>query len=533
MAANASQPAKTVADPNAAYESISPLWLRSRAACSGERYVKEYDTVIDVSSFRNLLIPFSPSMSQQQFNFYKAEAEWPGITAMYAKIVVGGLLRKKPQLELPASCPKEAKEWILNQFTKDNGPMSAFLDEVLWEELQTSRAWVFVDYPVVLDRDNLTREEVLNIKPYPVVHYAESIINWRIDVNPLDGSHKLNRIIVRGYEEVFNDNEFHPDQMETIWVHELVEGYYQIRKFQKGAASATVPVVVGKKQTNTRPDVFNLVETITDIEANGERISIIPAWPLNGSVDVLEPMLSPIIDKEIALYNKMSRRNHLLYGAATYTPVISSDIDDDKFEEIVGAGLGSWIHLEQAGQASILKTPTEALADMDRAIAACLEEIAKLGIRMLTPETAQSGVALELRNAAQTAQLGTLNAKVSNQMSDIIAFMLNWRYDMQLKSSDVKFSLSEDFNPAPLGADWLRLVTEWYENGLLPRNVWLQILKLNDIIPPDYDDEQGKIDITEDDLLINKQEQQSFTNALTMEMNGGGNGKETSQSGSA
>ena len=210
----------------------------------------------------------------------------------------------------------------------------------------------------------------------------------------------------------------------------------------------------------------------------------------------------PIIDKEVSLYNKMSRRNHLLYGAATYTPVLSTNLDDDAFDKIVESGLGSWIKLDQGDKADILKTPTEALQDMEKAIASALEELAKLGIRMLTPETAQSGVALELRNAAQTSQLGTLNMKVSSQMTDIIVFMLNWRYDLDLHTSDIKFSLSEDFNPAPLGADWLRLVTEWYENGLIPRSVWLQIIKINDIIPPDYNDEEGSQEITEDENII-------------------------------
>jgi hypothetical protein len=99
---------------------------------------------------------------------------------------------------------------------------------------------------------------------------------------------------------------------------------------------------------------------------------MIPAWPLNGSIDALEPMLSPIIDKELSLYNKLSRRNHLLYGASTYTPVIVSDMSDDDFQNIVDSGLGTWIRLRQGDDAKVLETPTAALQDMDRAIAATI-----------------------------------------------------------------------------------------------------------------------------------------------------------------
>jgi hypothetical protein len=104
--------------------------------------------------------------------------------------------------------------------------------------------------------------------------------------------------------------------------------------------------------------------------------------------------------------------------------------------------------------------------------------------------------------------------------------MINWRYDLEIKSSDIKFSLSEDFNPAPLGADWLRLVTEWYENGLLPRSTWLQILKQNDIMPPDYNDEEGQQEINDSDLIVTKQEQTTFNNQLTAAMNGPQNGNQ-------
>ena len=96
---------KTVADPNASYESLYPLWTKSRAVCNGERFVKDLDSMIDVVGFNNLLIPFSPTMTQQQYNFYKAEAELPGITAEFAKMLVGGLLRKSPTFKFPAGVP--------------------------------------------------------------------------------------------------------------------------------------------------------------------------------------------------------------------------------------------------------------------------------------------------------------------------------------------------------------------------------------------------------------------------------------------
>jgi len=503
---------KTVATPCQAYLDMAHQWTRSRAICGGERYVKMYDTILDTDFYSNLLLPFSPSMSQEQYNFYRSEAELPGIVAQYSKIIVGGLLRKKPQIILPDDVPEGAKEWLFDQFTQDDSTITAFLDDALWEEVQTSRAWVYVDHPPV--SEDLSPEDRLKYKPYPVIWCAESIINWKIGTNKDTGATQLTQILVRGDVEVFLEgDEFHPYCIPTIWVHELdPDGNYQIRVFSstKHLKEAN-PLHVLQNDAD-----YEVTDIITNILTNGERLRFIPAWPLNGQITPIEPILSPLVDREIALYNKVSRRNHLLYGAATYTPVVSSDMTDEDFEEIVGAGLGSWIKVGSQDKVDVMKTPTEALGDMEASIAATIDEMARMGIRLLAPETGeQSGVALEIRNAAQTAQLGALNARISAQMSAIIAFMLNWRYDRQYLASDIDFTLSADFNPAPLGADWLRLVTEWYQNGILPRSVFIQIAKSNDIVPPDYDDEEGQQEINQDELVVNPRQQTDFANKIT------------------
>jgi hypothetical protein len=329
---------------------------------------------------------------------------------------------------------------------------------------------------------------------------AENVINWHTTQNAF-GDSILKRVIVRGQYERFADNEFHPELVERIWVHELDDaGLYQIRIFDKTSPDSQ-EVVNGRLVQKAQEETIELVETVSNIMCNGKRLDVLPIWPLNGTVEPKEPLLSQLVDKEIALYNKVSRRNHLLYGAATYTPVISSDMTDDQFDEIVEAGLGSWIKLDREGKADVLKTPTDALKDMDRAIDSGIEEMAKLGIRMLSPESAQSGVALEIRNAAQNAQLGSMNTKVSVTMSKVMAFMVNWRYDLDLKPSEISFTLSTDFNPVPLGADWLRLATEWYENGILPRSTWLQLLRHNDMLDPEYKDDEGITEINDDELV--------------------------------
>ena len=149
--------------------------------------------------------------------------------------------------------------------------------------------------------------------------------------------------------------------------------------------------------------------------------------------------------------------------------------------------------------ADVLAPPTEALKDMQDSITQTLEELAKLGIRMLAPETSESGIALELRNSSQTANLGTLNMKVSNTMRSIIAFMINWRYeDLEVSPEEIDFAMSKDFSPQAQGEAGMRLVTEWYSMGLIPRSLFIQIAKENDYLPGDYNDIDGLQEIDQD-----------------------------------
>ena len=510
---------KSVADPCAAYESMLDVWKRNRAICSGERSVKDYDSGLDVVGFTNLLLPFSPTMDYQQYAFYKAEAELPGICAQYVQMLVGGLLRKRPKVDLPEDLPEEAADWINNQFGKDDSSLSAFLHEALMEEAVTGRAWVYVDHPTV-NIDEVSPEEAASNKPYPILWPADFVINWRIGADQA-GNSMLRQVITAGFTEEYEDDEFHPTLIQTISVHELDEkGHYRVRVFRRESASTDVPVAAGVRNNQASLDKakFVLYETKDSFLVHGEPLKYIPAWPLNGSIEITTPLMTPIVDKEVSLYNKVSRRNHLLYGAATYTPVVMTDMSDDDFQKIVDQGLGSWVRLRPNDTIDVLKTPTDALKDMDRAVAAGIEEMARLGIRMLSPESAQSGVALQLRNASQTAQLGSLNNKISSTMSQVIAFMLHWRYGEEVSASDIDFSMSSDFNPLPVGDSWLRLATEWYESGHIPRSVWLNILKHNDIVEPDYDDEEGRKEITSDldNTLGNngKKDAQDFADSL-------------------
>ena len=497
---------RSVADPSDSYQSLKPLWKKSRAVLQGEENVKAHDEYLEFD-YSNILIPFSPSMTQRQYDFYKSEAELPGLTSQYCKVLISSLLRKDSHIKLPEELPDDAMDWIKNNFTLDGRSLFNFLDNALWEELQTSRAWVYVDYPEISpeEYDNMLPEERDNIKPYPVVIEAENVINIQTENHPVTRQKTLSRMVTRYLSKRYTpENPWHPNYVDTVCDHYLDEGGRLVLDYyEQTDTNNEIKVLNGDvKQEYTEMGHSNTFTKVNTVYPTmfGERLMRIPAWPLNGQFDPVEPVLMPLIDREVSLYNKVSRRNHLLYGAATYTPIVQSDMADEEFQEIVDAGLGTWLRVRKDENISVLETPTGALNDMDRAIESTVQEMAKMGIRMLSPEQAASGVALEIRNASQTAQLGTLNAKVSNTLREVIAFMLNWKYGTDYNSNEIEFQMSNDFAPMVGGEGAMRLISEWYQSGIISRSTWVSIAKYNDFLPADYSDKAAIEEIQTDPL---------------------------------
>jgi hypothetical protein len=383
----------------------------------------------------------------------------------------------------------------------------------LREELTTNRGWISVD----LTSTTVSSEDLLKkTKPYPILWNAEQVINWRVGVHPLTGMHQLLRITIRYVDLEYDFNSGHGVPIERLLDYRINDaGNCEAGKFKRNN-NVGQKVMGGRRLENNDEGKVAWYEDkpYEELLVQGKTLNFIPVFPTNGSADIMQPILQPLIDREVALYNKVSRRNHLLLGAGTYTPYICSDMSEDDFYKIVDAGLGSWLKLEKDDNVGVLEPPTAALSEYDRSITATVDEMTRMGIRILAPDTSESGVALELRNASQSAQLNALNTRVSETMEKVISLMVIWRYGGDPNKRVVNFKLSEDFNPAPIGSEWLRLVTEWYQSRIIPRSAFINMAKRNDLLPEEYDDDAALEEIEQDSLVPGPEEQYN-TNTST------------------
>ena len=201
--------------PNDEYLSQVNEWKRNRAVIQGPSYTKDYDTV---PSSDNLLLPFNPTMTQSQYDFYKAEAEVPGVTSEFSKMII--------------------------------------------------------DYPMV-DLDSLSPEERREVKPYPVLHTAENIINWSTSTD-IKGQVKLDQLITRYFTLDYDPNSpYHPKYVDSVQVHKLDEnGLYVIENFIRNT-SDTPSFIDGSidYQFDQLTDEWVSQGVNENLMKNGERIT--------------------------------------------------------------------------------------------------------------------------------------------------------------------------------------------------------------------------------------------------------------------
>ena len=510
MATKESKQQKTVATPNEEHAAMRFIWERLRAIVAGEAAVKNYDyylrrfgTVVS-SSYRenlgapynqsgftsqrqlqqqfrgygqNLLIPFSPNMSVDRYDFYRSEARFLGFTGDFVKSSIGAMLRKEPELEFPDGVPEGALDWIRNEFTSDKKPLISFLDDAIFDHIVTGNTWIWVDY---------WEEEIdgeLVGRPIPTFLMGESVINWRVGDHPISGKEQLLMLVVKTSESSLGENEFHDDYKDVVRVHDIDEkGHYRLRRFEQTDSGAWEPT---------------LLETPNFA---GKPLMMIPVFPLSGSAGLSTPFIQNFADAEVGHYNANSRRNHLLYGSASYTPVVSADLTEEDTKAIEDAGIGGIWFLPKEASATALSTPTDALKDLEKAIETEKDNMAKLGSRALAREvgTRESGTALDIRNSTASATLASASRRLASNIRQVITFMVNWQYKLEIDDNDVKFTLSTNFVRNSAGEGAVMTAFEFWKAGIISKETLTRVAADNDFLPADFDATMEEAAVTDE-----------------------------------
>lgn len=470
---------KTVNTPMGSYKEMKPLWEKMRTAVEGQHAVKKRDRKRFVSlapstndakkqdqdlapsiSHAPFLTPFSTTMTAASYYLFQDQSEWPSFISTYVQSMIASLLRSNPEIKINKSSiddelKKKMHDFINNDFAGPDMPLMPFLGDLTKEEIITSAPWVELAYPN-LGKKRISQAEKEKISPYPIIHKAENIINYQVSEHPVYKTRVLTRVIVASVVEV-------PDK-DSPWHHDCA---YEVKDYHLTTGSK-LAVHVYRSDT---PDGEYELKTRINPTINGKRLDYIPIWPVGGSYELVAPKLLPLVDKTIALYQEQSLYRSVLFDQADHTLVLHcDDIDPKQFNEMVKRKGDAWL-VGVDDRVSIVDAPADSLGAFETRVQSGKMDLVRMGMRDMAPEVSeQSGAALRIRNANQSSNIGSINARVSSTMRVVISHMLNWKFELRgddvLIPSDIDFGMIDDAFDA-LTPELLRLYSEWVTADLL------------------------------------------------------------------
>jgi hypothetical protein len=350
-----------------AYEEYVRDWTMMRDTESGENAIKDQEiTYLPKPS------GFSTQRDQgrEMYGAYKFRAQFPDILAPTLAGMVGVIHRTEAQIDGMEEKDPLFKLW--EKCTKDGLTLEAFHRRITTEVLLMGRFCILVDVP----------SETRGGKdlPYLTGYGAELLINWsefERDLFVLDETRA-----VRDEQEEFTWND-----EERYRVLRLRDGVYSEQVYDKEGAAG---------------------EEITPQMRGGKRLEEIPlvvVGPRDLSLEHSPPPLAGVARAALAIYRLDADYRHQLFFSGQETFCMFGEIDP--VPETVGAGV--ILAMPTGADARYIGPAGNGIAALRTAILDERQNAVAAGVKLFdTQRQAESGEALRLRAAAQTATLTTV-----------------------------------------------------------------------------------------------------------------------------
>lgn len=435
-----------VSSKHPAYEAILPDWEIVRDALDGETTVKDKGTDY---------LPMPSGFKQQDdqgvamYEAYKKRAKFPEILAPTIRGMVGIVHRVAAEIELPAQL-----ESLREAATKDGLPLTALHERITYELLGLGRYGLLVDAP----------GEGGDV-PFIAGYRAETIINWsdNQDFYVLDETH-LER---EGFEWV---------EQPQFRVLELKGNQYEQQVWQMSGSGVMAPV-----------------KDVVPQMRGGKKLTDIPFVTI-GSTDVTPeideiPLLS-VARGSFTMYRLYADYFHQLYMSGQETLFVYTDGQN----EVKTVGAGVVVNLPSESEAEYVGPSGEGIQAHKEAITDEKDAAMLAGARIFdtTKKTAESGEALRMRWAAQTASLTTVainSAKGLERALKFAALYVGANPDEVVVTPNLRF-IDQTLDPLKAKA----LVEMWTSGAISGETLWMN-LQRGDIADYEttWEEEQEKI----------------------------------------
>ena len=430
----------------------SQQWEMMRHCEQGEHVVKEKQTTY---------LPMPSGFTQQQdsgaamYGAYMTRARFPDVL----QPTLGGMVGVIHRVEAQVTGLEKGKplEFMLEKCTKDGMPLEHFHRMITTEILLQGRYGILTDAPS-------DPAPIGNDNPCFFVGYGtEYIINWSKDRNLF--------VLDETRLEQGGEDEFNWEKKEKYRVLRYRDGKYSVQPYEQTAAGEVVdPTARGGKAF--------------------DHIPFVVAGPRFLTLDVEQPPLIGVAQAALAMYRLDADYRHQLYNSGQETFVIIGDTET--LPRVLGSGVT--LGLPKECDAKYVGPNGAGIAAHRIAIMDERQSAVAAGVRLFdTQAKAESGEALRLRGAAQTASLMTV---ATASAAALEAALRNAAIFVGQDPLDIVVKPNLDFvDTVMTGDEATKLVTVW-QSGAISKQTLYEALQRGEIASGErsFDEEQALIE---------------------------------------
>ncbi len=462
----------TVQTTHPAYGPASPLWTLCRDAYAGEIQVKQK---------RTQYLPYTAGMvidgvgsgqpGLERYNSYLMRSVFPEVMADTIAILVGILNRKEPSIELPTAMePMRDKASVLGESLND------ILRKLHEQQLITGRVGLHADVPQ-------ERTQQSGMLPLLAIYNAETIINWD-DGPAADPTNQVLQLVV------LNETE----QVRTGFTWREQEKYRvlvlgELDEAESGGVVYQSIQVIGTampSDADTQP-VLLRGQTL-------DQIPFVFIGPSDVDIKVDRPPLLGLATRSMAIYRGEADLRASLFMTSQDTLVTIGANEKD-----IRIGAGARIPLPIGGDAKFIGVESSGIQFQLRNIAEDYAIANALSARLVQRGSqVESGDALRIRVAAQTASLTSIARASAAGLQEVLRISAKW---LGLDPDEVVVNPNIDFADDPLEAqELLDLLTFKQRGGVLSHRTINEIMNRRDLTQRTI--EQELEEIQEEETLI-------------------------------
>jgi hypothetical protein len=426
------------------YLSLMDDWLLMERSYKGERAIKAADDfVINVPGIGPQNAQYLPptqvmlnlgmgqnQAGRQMYDAYKKRAVYPGIVRFAIERLVGVLWHKPPLIEVPT-----VMEPVLKRLTLEGEDGDCLLRRIHEALLGPGRIGLMLD----LDVD----PETNTARPYIATYTATSILNW-------DAGNRDDEDAVKTLNLVVLDESEFERQVDFSW--KLIEKFrvLALGDLLENEDAGVNYRVATQRATREPPPASDYIEP----NIRGNALQEIPFVFINPKDLMPEPdvpPLKPLADLALTIYRGEADYRQTLFMQSQDTLVI---IGRQNTDQAVRIGAGTVIDVPIGGDAKYVGVIAAGLAEQGKALQNDKQEAAQLAGQIIDTISKQkeSGEALGLRIAAQTASLNLISRTAAAGLERILKIAAKW---MGANPEDVSVVPNTDFGDPGLFADEL------------------------------------------------------------------------------